>query len=214
MRVTTVLFDLDGTLLDTLEDLRDSVNYILQSRGFSPRSMEEVRASVGNGSARLLELSLPQGLATSDFDGILSDYTAYYLSHNQIKTAPYAGIHELLRKLASKEYKLGVVSNKPDASTKKLVRSFFGDVVSVAVGETPRVRRKPAPDSVKAALSELFSEPWESVYVGDSEVDIETARAAGLTCISAAWGFRTREQLLKAGASCIVDTPDEILKFV
>ncbi len=214
MRVTTVLFDLDGTLLDTLEDLRDSVNHILKSRGLPQRSIEEIRASVGNGSAHLLEMSLPQGRDTPDFDGILEEYRAYYLGHNQVKTAPYDGIGELLRKLASREYKMAVVSNKPDESTKKLVRSFFGAWIWVAVGETPLIRRKPEPDCVEAALKELMSEPWESVYIGDSEVDIETARKAGLPCISAAWGFRTREQLEKAGASCIVDTPAEILKYV
>ncbi|MGM9521899.1 MAG: HAD family hydrolase [Oscillospiraceae bacterium] len=214
MKYTTVLFDLDGTLMNTLEDIRDSVNHTLAAHGFPERTLEQIRMSVGNASAYLMEKSLPQGRETPGFEDILAEYSDYYLHHNRIKTAPYEGVHEVLRRLAAGEYKLAVVSNKPDENAKDLVRQFFGDVVSVVIGESPTVRRKPAPDAVLAALKELNSSKWESVFIGDSEVDIKTAAAAGVDCISVSWGFRTREQLEAAGAALIVDKPSGLLKLV
>ncbi len=214
MRYTTVLFDLDGTLMDTLEDIRDSVNHVLSERGYSERNLEQIRMSLGNGSRVLLAKSLPDGENTADFDSILRDYEAYYLAHNMIKTKPYEGIHKLLRELSSREYKLAVVSNKSDANVKELVNRFFGDVVSVAIGESSKIRRKPAPDTVLEALRELGSSPWESVYVGDSEVDIKTAAAAGMDCISVAWGFRSEDFLNDAGAKYIAKTPEDVLGLI
>ena len=214
MRYSTVLFDLDGTLLDTLEDIRDSMNHVLSAHGFPERSLDQIRMALGNAGSWLMEKSLPQGRETPGFEEILREYNEYYFAHNMIKTAPYKGVHQLLRQLAQREYKLAVVSNKADANAKALVGKLFWDAVSVCVGESPKVRRKPAPDTVLAALRELGSEPFEAVFVGDSEVDIATARAAGIDCISVSWGFRTREQLMEAGASHIVDSPEEILKIV
>lgn len=214
MRYTTVIFDLDGTLLNTLEDIRDSVNYTLRSFGFPEKSLEEVRMSVGNASAWLIERSLPDGRNTPKFDEILDFYTAYYNEHSAIKTAPYEGVCQMLRKLAAKEYKLAVVSNKPDATVKRLVRKFFGDTISVAIGERKGVRRKPEPDTVKKAMEELFSFTYECVYVGDSEVDLETAKNAGIDCISVSWGFRSRDLLVSLGAENIADSPTELLKLV
>lgn len=214
MKYTTVLFDLDGTLLNTLEDIRDSVNHTLAAHGFPERTMEEVRMSVGNGAAYLMERSLPEGRGTPDFEGILREYEDYYLAHNMIKTAPYEGVHALLRALAAREYKLAVVSNKGDRNAKELVSRLFGDVVSVVVGESREIRRKPAPDTVNAALRELASRPWESVYVGDSEVDLKTAKNAGIDCISVAWGFRSRTFLEELGAKTVVDSPAEIIRLV
>lgn len=214
MRYTTVIFDLDGTLLNTLEDIRDSVNYTLRSFGFPEKSLEEVRMSVGNASAWLIERSLPDGRNTPKFDEILDFYTAYYNEHSAIKTAPYDGVCQMLRKLAAKEYKLAVVSNKPDATVKRLVRKFFGDTISVAIGERKGVRRKPEPDTVKKAMEELFSFTYECVYVGDSEVDLETAKNAGIDCISVSWGFRSRDLLVSLGAENIADSPTELLKLV
>ncbi len=214
MRYTTVLFDLDGTLMNTLEDIRDSVNHVLLEKGYPERNSEQIGMALGNGARVLLAKSLPDGENTEGFDGILSEYEAYYLAHNMIKTKPYEGIHKMLRELSAREYKLAVVSNKSDANVKELVNKFFGDVVSVAIGESPKIRRKPAPDTVLEALRELGSSPWESVYVGDSEVDIKTAAAAGLDCISVAWGFRSEDFLNEAGAKYIVKTPEEILKLI
>lgn len=214
MRYTTVIFDLDGTLLNTLEDIRASVNHILTKYGFEERTLEQIRRAVGNGSGVLLERSLPQGRATPGFDGILAEYVDWYEAHNAIKTAPYEGVTQLLQALTASEHKLAVVSNKPDANTKALVRKFFGPWVSVAIGERPGIARKPAPDSVKAAMAELWSYPYETVYVGDSDVDLKTARAAGIDCISVAWGFRTRELLTECGAKTIISSPSELLKLV
>lgn len=214
MRYTTVIFDLDGTLLNTLEDIRDSVNHILVKYGFPPRDLEQIRLSVGNGSGVLLERSLPEGRSTPGFDELLAEYVAWYEAHNMIKTAPYPGVPELLRDLARGEHKLAVVSNKPDANTKALVRKFFGAYVSVAIGERPGIARKPAPDSVRAAMRELRSLPFETVYVGDSEVDLKTARAAGIDCVSVTWGFRSGDLLRSLGAATLAGKPSEVLKLV
>lgn len=214
MRYTTVIFDLDGTLLNTLEDIRDSVNHIMTKYGFPERTLEEIRLSVGNGSGVLLERSLPQGRETPNFDALLAEYVEWYEGHNRIKTAPYAGIMELLRSLTASERKIAVVSNKPDANTKALVRHFFGAYVSVAIGERPGVSRKPSPDSVKAAMRELQSFEFETVYVGDSDVDLKTARAAGIDCVSVTWGFRSEDFLRSLGAKTFAHTPSEVLKLI
>lgn len=214
MRYTTVIFDLDGTLLNTLEDIRDSVNHILEKYGFPPRSIDEIRAFVGNGSGKLLERALPDGAATPGFDGILAEYVDWYQQHNAIKTAPYPGVVELLRALTAKEYKLAVVSNKPDDNVRALVRQFFGAYVSVAIGERPGIARKPSPDTVRAAMRELWSQPYETVYVGDSEVDLKTATAAGIDCVSVCWGFRSPEYLRSLGAKALAGSPGDVLKLV
>lgn len=214
MKYTTVIFDLDGTLLNTLEDIRDSVNHIMNKYGYPERTMEQIRRAVGNGAGVLLERSLPDGHNTPGFDALLSEYVDWYERNNLIKTAPYEGVRELLGALAASEHKLAVVSNKPDANTKALVRHFFGAYVSVAIGERPDVARKPAPDSVRAAMRELQSFPYETVYVGDSEVDLKTAHAAGIPCISVTWGFRSPEFLQELGAQTLVSRPKDILKLV
>ncbi len=214
MKYTTLVFDLDGTLLDTLDDIRDSVNHVLSAHGYPERSRQQIMSAVGNGSGYLMERSLPDGLDTAGFDAILEEYRTWYLEHNVIKTAPYEGVLDMLRELVKGEYKLAVVSNKPDVNTKKLVNHFFGGVISVAIGETSGVRRKPAPDTVNAALRQLFSMSYEAVYIGDSETDLETAANAGIPCISVSWGYRTSEMLRAAGAATIVDSPKEILRLV
>ncbi len=214
MRYTTVIFDLDGTLLNTLEDIRDSVNHILTKYGFEERSLEQIRRSVGNGSGVLLEKSLPQGRETPGFDGLLKEYVAWYEAHNAIKTAPYEGVTEMLRAVTASEHKVAVVSNKPDENARALVRRFFGAYVSVVIGERPGIARKPAPDTVRQAMRELQSFPFETVYVGDSEVDLKTARAAGIDCISVTWGFRSRELLEEAGAKTLITGPSELLRLV
>ncbi len=214
MRYDTVIFDLDGTLLDTLDDLADSCNYALASVGAPSRTKEEVRQFVGNGIARLIELALPGGRENPKYDETLSVMQAYYRTHNKIKTGLYPGILELMEQLDRMGIAQAVVSNKPDTSVKPLSAEYFGKYVTVAIGEREGVRRKPAPDTVFQALEELNKSRDTAIYVGDSEVDIATAKNAGIPCISVTWGFRDRDMLEEAGAELYADTPEEILKWL
>lgn len=213
MPYETILFDLDGTLLDTLADLTDAVNRTLMRFAFPCRTRAEVRAFVGNGARRLMELAVPGGAEQVQFDAILDDYKADYAAHCRVHTAPYPGVPELLRTLCAQGKRLAIVSNKPDDAVQALQRDFFPNV-SVAVGERAGVRRKPAPDTVLAALQQLGAGPENAVYVGDSEVDLETARNAGLPCISVSWGFRDRELLLAHGAQAVADNCAQLLELV
>ena len=214
MRYETVIFDLDGTLLNTLDDLMDACNYALGQVGAPARTRDEVRAFVGNGLGRLMELALPGGRTNPRFNEALSILQAYYQTHNKIKTGLYAGVLELVQELAARGMACAVVTNKPDTSAKPLVRGYFGDLIPVAIGERPGVRRKPAPDTVEEALRMLGKDKSTAVYVGDSEVDLATARNAGIPCISVTWGFREREVLEAAGATMYADTPAEVLKWL
>lgn len=211
MAYDTIIFDLDGTLLDTLDDLWDSCNHALVFAGLPERTRDEVRRFVGNGIVRLMEQAVPNGRENPAFETALQENQSWYRTHNRIKTAPYAGVVELIQELSARGYALAVVSNKPDTSVKPLVKEYFGEWIPVAIGERPTVRRKPAPDTVLQALHELGKEKSSAVYVGDSEVDIATAKNAGLDCISVTWGFRSREELDAAGATVYIDTPWEIL---
>lgn len=213
MKYTTILFDLDGTLLDTLDDLTDAVNRTLTRYGLPCRTRAEVRSFVGSGAKRLMELATG-GAKPEAFDAILADYKADYAANCRVRTAPYPGVTALLQTLAAQGYTLGIVSNKPDDAVKSLQRDFFPNSVKVAVGETAGIRRKPAPDTLLAALRQLGADASGAVYVGDSDVDIETARNAGIPCISVAWGFRSRDVLLAHGAKDIVDSCDELLKLL
>ncbi len=210
MRYTTVIFDLDGTLLDTLDDIAGALNGTLRAFGYPERTREEVRGFVGNGARLLVRRAL--GGEPENFGEIFADYDARYTANPAVKTAPYPGVTDMLRALARRDVKIAVVSNKQDRAVKALVRRFFGGFCSCAVGEAENVRRKPEPDSVLAAMDELFSEKYECVYVGDSEVDIETAKNAGIDCISVTWGFRSRGRLLECGAKTLCDTPEELLR--
>ena len=195
--MTGILFDLDGTLLDTMADLTDAVNYALGVHGYPSRTMDEVRSFVGNGAARLLALSVPEG---EDYQPALATYQAYYRTHCQIKTGPYPGVVEALAQL-SKQYPVAIVSNKPDAATKTLCADYFPGVL--ARGEAADCPRKPAPDMLFQAMKTLGVD--KAIYVGDSEVDVITAGNAGMPCISVTWGFRDREELLEAGAKYLCD---------
>lgn len=210
----TVIFDLDGTTLDTLEDLADSVNFALNLYGYEQRPLAHVRKSVGNGVANLVSLCIPQGHQNPQFNDCLGDFRAHYEKNLQNKTAPYAGIPELIAELHKKNYKLAIVSNKLDGAVKELNKQYFGDVIAVAIGETEHLQRKPAPDSVFAALKELGADVSKAVYVGDSEVDVKTAKNAGLPCIAVTWGFRDRELLESEGADYIIDRPEELLEIL
>ncbi len=189
-----VLFDLDGTLLDTLEDLKDAVNYALSHYGCPQRSLEEIRQFVGNGVKQLLRLSLPGKDTDPDFEEFLHTYQAYYAQHNQDKTAPYPGVLQALEQVKA-AYPVGIVSNKHDAAVAPMCRDYFGDIY--ARGERANCPRKPAPDMLYAAMQDLGID--RCVYVGDSEVDVETAKNAGVPCLSVLWGFRDQECIEKAG---------------
>lgn len=200
-----MVFDLDGTLLDTLEDLTDSVNYMLDACGYPRRSLEFVRMAVGNGVRKLIERALPPAAAKLRTDECLSVFRAHYSENLDVKTAPYPGIMDVLDELCRRGIDVGVVSNKYDGAVKALCKKHFGARVPVAIGERPGIRRKPAPDSLLEALRTMGVEPADAVYVGDSDVDVETARNAGLKCIGVSWGFRPRQSLIAAGADAVVD---------
>ena len=210
----TAIFDLDGTILDTLDDLADAVNFTLSSHGYPTRRLEEIRRFVGNGIRSLISLSLPSGEDTPDFETILTDFRVYYAANAQVKTAPYAGVRELLARLRAGGVRVAVVSNKFEAAVQALCRRYFGDLVEVAVGDAPARARKPAPDGVYAALASLGEGKESAVLIGDGETDVETARAAGIPCISVLWGFRDRACLTEAGATCFAETVGALEKML
>lgn len=212
MTVQAVIFDLDGTLLDTLDDLTDAVNATMRHFGCPEKTQAQVRKAVGNGAAKLLERTLPPGFP--DFPTVLAWYKAYYAAHTLGKTAPYPGILPLLTALHRAGVPVAVVSNKQDDAVKSLCARFFGPLVAEAIGEKPGVRTKPAPDTLLAALAHLGTAAEHTLYVGDSEVDIQTASAAGLGCLSVTWGFRDAEILLAAGAERLFATPEALSAFL
>lgn len=214
MKYTAVVFDLDGTLLNTLEDLMDAVNYALSRYGYPIRTLDEIRRFVGNGVRKLMERALPDGASNPKFEEILSAFRAYYTIHCEDKTHAYDGILELLQQLKTSGYKMAIVSNKPDSAVKELNQSHFNGYVQAAIGEKEGIKTKPAPDMVEHALTELNCRKEEAVYIGDSEVDIQTAANAGLDCISVSWGFRDPDFLLKRGASVIADTPQQVYDLI
>lgn len=210
-RITTILFDLDGTLLNTLGDLQAAVNYALTEYGYPVKSLEEVRLAVGNGVGKLMERVIPNGVENPDFEFCLTSFRKYYSQHLQDQTVPYSGIPELLDELKKRGYRLGIVSNKFDAAVKQLKEDYFAETITVAIGESAGVRKKPAPDCVRKALKELATDAGEAVYVGDSDVDVATAHNSGLSCIGVTWGFRGRQVLEQAGADWIIETPLELV---
>ena len=213
MGYDTILFDMDGTVLDTLQDLWASTNAVLRELGKPERTIDEIRSFVGNGAANQLRRAMPAGSSDEAVADALSRYQTYYAAHCRDHTRPYDGIVPALRALAAAGKRLAVVSNKPDRAVKLLSAAHFGELMGVAIGETPERRRKPAPDTVLAALDALGAAKDGAVYVGDSEVDVATARNAGLPLIAVSWGFRSRRQLADAGAAVIVDDPRELVKL-
>ena len=207
------IFDLDGTLLDTLGDLAAAVNYALRKYGLPEHSIDDVRSFVGNGVRVLMQRAVPEGEANPLFEEVLAAFRSYYLEHSLDTTRPYNGIPELLAELRRRGCHTAVVSNKFDAATKELCRYFFADTIEVAVGEheAEGIRKKPAPDTVEEALRQLGVTKEGAVYVGDSDVDILTAHNAGLPCISVLWGFRSREFLQAHGATTFVTSPLQLL---
>lgn len=205
------IFDLDGTLLNTLADLAASTNYALQQSGMPRRTIEEVRRFVGNGVRRLMERAVPGGDANPLFEETYRCFRAHYLEHSLDTTAPYPGIMETLAALQARGKRMAVVSNKFYDATVELCRHFFGQYIEVAIGEREGIRRKPAPDTVVEALRQLGTDGSSAVYVGDSDVDVATARNSGLPCISVLWGFRDRDFLLAHGATTFIERPGELL---
>jgi phosphoglycolate phosphatase len=207
------IFDLDGTLLDTLGDLAASVNYALRTHGMPEHTIDDVRRFVGNGVRKLMERAIPDGASNPDFEATFATFRQHYMTHSLDTTKPYDGIPETLEALKAKGCHLAVVSNKMMAATQELCRHFFPDTIEVAIGENEAegIRKKPAPDTVIATLRQLGVGQEGAVYVGDSDVDIETARNSGLPCISVLWGFRDRDFLIQHGAKTFISNPSELL---
>ena len=214
MRYQIAVFDLDGTLLDTLEDLYLATNSALESHSMPRRSRDEVRMFVGNGVEMLIRRAVPSCTDEETTLAVLADFKTTYAAICEDHTRPYDGILDMLRALREKGIRVAVVSNKFDAATKQLCQKYFGDLVEVAIGERAGVRKKPAPDTVYEALKELGMTATGAVYIGDSDVDIQTAKNCGMPCISVTWGLRDKDFLLQSGAEILVDTPEKLLGVI
>ena len=212
MRYKAVLFDMDGTVLDTLDDLADSVNRSLREFGLPEVSRIQVGQSLGNGAKYLIRHCLPEGSDEALCEQVLSFYKPWYDAHCRIKTKPYDGILQLMETLRADGVSQAIISNKPDSAVQELAEAFFPGLMDVVIGESPAVKRKPSPDTVLAAASQMGLMASDCVYIGDTEVDLETARNAGMDCIPVSWGFRTEEQLCAAGAEEIIRSPEELKK--
>lgn len=220
---TTIIFDLDGTLMNTLDDLHDSVSYALRQAGLAPNPKQDTRRYLGNGVRNLVNRSVEQACPVADEalkERVFETFRAYYVAHSMDKTAPYEGIPEMLKECKKRGFFTAIVSNKLDPAVKDLHKAFFADSIDVAIGETPTVKRKPAPDMVDEAIRQLSLlhgrsiEKSECVYVGDSEVDLQTAKNSDLPCIAVSWGFRDRDYLVEQGAKTIIDCPDELFEHI
>jgi HAD hydrolase, family IA, variant 1 len=207
----TYIFDLDGTLLDTLTDLAASCNYALLQHGMAQRTIDEVRMFVGNGVKKLMERAIPDGLANPQFDEVYQCFRQHYLKHGLDHTAPYPAVLPMLAELKRRNKKIAVVSNKFYRATEELCKHFFDQYVEVAIGEREGIKKKPAPDTVMEALAQLGVTGDNAVYIGDSDVDIATANNCQLPCISVLWGFRDKDFLLRSGATTLINTPEELL---
>ena len=210
MKYEAILYDMDGTVLDTLDDLTDSVNHALAQFDFPPVSPQRLAGFLGNGAIQLIIRSCPPGTDEETIRKMYDIYTPWYGEHCSVKTAPYEGIIELMQKLRNMGVKQAVISNKPDIAVKPLAERYFPGLLELAVGDSSAVRRKPAPDTVFAAAREMNVPIEKCVYIGDTEVDVETARNAGIDGIAVTWGFRTPEELIAAGATTLVNNTEEL----
>ena len=208
----TAIFDLDGTLLDTLDDLTNAVNYALAKHGLPERTAKEIRSFLGNGMVRLIELSANGAANTQE---ILAEFKSYYAVHSADETKPYEGIMEVLDALKRRGVKTAILSNKGDFAVQTLTKEYFGDLIDEAQGENEAqgVKRKPSPDGVYAIMERLSAKAEETVFIGDSEVDIRTAENAGVDCLAVTWGFRDKQELIENGGKTLVATPKELLQF-
>lgn len=205
-----IIFDLDGTLLDTIEDLKDTVNVVLKEFGYPERTLEQIRNSIGYGVQHLFASSLPGGKENPVFEKAFARVQEEYILHSNKKTKPYDGIYRMLEELKNRNIKCAVVSNKPDFVVQEIMPLYFPETFIYSSGERQGINRKPAPDLVYEALNALGLQKEEAVYAGDSDTDILTARNAGMECISCAWGFRTLEELKAAGATILINSPLEL----
>lgn len=213
-KIQYIVFDMDGTLLDSLTDLHNSLNYCFDKVGFPRRTYYEVRSFVGNGIRKLIERAVPVGTREDKIDEIFVMFKEHYMAHCADFTAPYKGIMEMLDRLKKQGYRMAIVSNKADAAVKVLTEEFFGDYIDVAVGDMEGKRKKPAPDLVWLAMEQIGASKDNTVYVGDSEVDFETAVNSELKCISVLWGFRDKAFLEEKGAYCFANKPMEIVEIL
>lgn len=210
---STYIFDLDGTLLDTLGDLAASVNYALRSVGLPEHSIDDVRRFVGNGVRLLMVRAIEGGDSNPRFEEAYATFRSHYMEHGLDTTQPYPGIMELLKELKARGKKIAVVSNKFYDATQELVKHFFGEYVSVAIGERENIRKKPAPDTVLEAMRMLGVDKEGAVYIGDSDVDFNTAKNVGIPCVSVLWGFRDRAFLESIGATTFITQPSQMLEY-
>lgn len=208
------IFDLDGTVLNTLEDLTDSLNAVLDQYKYPRRTLSEVRGFVGNGIRLLIRRALPEEATEETVDLLYQNFIQYYQKHCMEKTKPYVGIPELLQDLRDQGYRTAVISNKADPAVKVLCDRYFEGLFDLVAGERPGIPRKPAPDSVHEILDSLQVSKDRAVYIGDSDVDIATSRNAGLDCIIVTWGFKDRDFLKEMGAGCLVSSPGEIRDLI
>lgn len=214
MGYKAIIWDLDGTLLDTLQDLADAVNHSLEAYGLPVRTKEEIRAIVGRGIRHLVENAVPTGTDPATTDAVFGEFCTYYAAHSADSTAPYAGIPAMLEKVSRAGVKMAIVSNKADFAVQDLVMRYFGEEITLAVGAREDIPKKPEPDMVEYALARLGVTKAEAAYVGDSEVDVLTARNTGMDCLAVDWGFRSRETLREAGAKRIFSTPQELMEAI
>ena len=212
--IKTAIFDLDGTLLDTLDDLHASVNYALGEMGYPLRTVDEIRRFIGNGVVKLIGRSVPVGTDEENEKKCLDIFRAHYLEHMNDRTAPYEGILSLLEKLREQEIRLAVVSNKLHSAVVELCDSYFKGLIDCALGVSDESERKPKPTNVYKAIDLLGAENAYTIYIGDSEVDVQTAKNAGIPCIGVTWGFRDEAELLSAGADYIADTTAEVREII
>ena len=209
-----VIFDLDGTLLNTLEDLKDSTNYALAQHSYPTRTLEEVRCFVGNGIRKLIDRAVPEGTSVEKTDKVFATFREYYATHSRVKTSMYEGMEQVMDALKEQNISMAIVSNKADDAVKDLAKYYFAKYIDVAIGEREGISRKPAPDSVYEAMRLLGATKENTVYVGDSDVDRATAKNAGIPCISVNWGFKSTEFLKENGAAQIVSTPTELVNAI
>ena len=214
MKYEAVIFDLDGTLLNTLEDLCDSTNFALSQFGYPPKSIDDVRSFVGNGIGKLIERALPGGTENNNYGAVLETFKEHYAENCNNKTKAYEGIHDLLEALKTRGVKTAVVSNKVDSAVKELCERYFPGNFQFTLGEKEGIKRKPAPDSVLQSIAFLQTKKEAAVYIGDSEVDVETAKNANIDLIAVSWGFRDKQLLASMGNFTIVDTPKELSELI
>lgn len=210
----TIIFDMDGTVLNTVTDLKNAINYALTKNGLKTRTEDEVKSFLGNGMKVLVTKSVGEAATEELLKKVSDDFGSHYMSHCNDNTKPYEGIPQLMKKLHDEGVKIAIVSNKPEIAVVELNRLFYNEITDLCMGEREGLKRKPAPDMVLKAMEILNADPASTVYIGDSEVDFETAKNSGLPCISVTWGFRSREHLISIGANMLADSPEDILKYL